>query len=830
MNFNMLAEITYNISLLLALCSIFILASRNLRDLNKIKKILMGLIIGLIGIGIMLNPFHLFEGVIFDVRSVLMVVSGMFFGFLPTIIGGFFLIIFRIIEGGIGVLPGVTVIVCSAAIGIIWRHFRYSIITKRKKYRWLEFYIIGLITHIAMILIMFMLPIETALNTIKNISLPVIIIYPIGTLLISLLLSIQVDVDSYNIRISESEEKYKYIFENSPVGKSLTKPNGELSVNHTFCEMTGYTKEELEGKNWLELTHPEDIEKSNDVIKMLTEGDKNSISFDKRYIKKDGSILWATVNTALRKDENGKPVYFLTSIIDITAQKSAEKELYQTKEDFRVLFEDAPLGYQSLDENGHFLIVNKAWLEMLGYKNEEVIGKWFGNFISSDQIDLFKSNFPKFIANGQTCSTFKMIKKNNQVIKVNFTGKIAYNADGSFRQTHCILENVTGRLEYEAKLKQNEERLRRSQEISKTGTWELEIGSNMIWASDQAFVLFGLKTETNLINIEDVENMICEDDRQMAHSTLLEFMEDKKKYDIEYRIQPFELGDYRYVHSMAKKQYNEKGEVIKILGVIMDITQRKKLEEERVLLEEQVWNHQKLESIGTLASGVAHEINNPINGILNYGQVILDSTESDSEINKYAGEIIYETNRVSEIVKNLLDFSKQSGKQHSYAQIDDIIGKTLSLVNTIFKHDDINLNVDVKENISKLKCRSQQIQQVLMNLLTNARDSLNEKYPGYHENKKINLECREFSKDKRKWLSISIEDFGTGIPDDIKHRIFDPFFTTKDKEKGTGLGLSISYGIIKEHHGEIKVDSKEGEYTKFTLILPCDNGWDINDK
>ena len=112
-----------------------------------------------------------------------------------------------------------------------------------------------------------MLPIETALNTIKNIYLPVIIIYPVGTVIICLLLSIQVDMDSYNIRMAESEEKYKYIFENSPVGKSLTKPNGELSVNHTFCEITGYTKEELEGKNWVDLTHPEDIEKSNNVIK-----------------------------------------------------------------------------------------------------------------------------------------------------------------------------------------------------------------------------------------------------------------------------------------------------------------------------------------------------------------------------------------------------------------------------------------------------------------------------------------------------------------------------------------------------------------------------------
>ena len=139
----------------------------------------------------------------------------------------------------------------------------------------------------------------------------------------------------------------------------------------------------------------------------------------------------------------------------------------------------------------------------------------------------------------------------------------------------------------------------------------------------------------------------------------------------------------------------------------------------------------------------------------------------------------------------------------------------------------LSLICDIEENISKVKCRSQQIQQVLMNLLTNARDSLNIKYPSYDANKIINLKCREILSNNRKWISISIEDFGVGIPRNIRDRIFDPFFTTKNKDKGTGLGLSISYGIVKEHHGEIKVTSRKGEHTKFTLILPCDNEWNI---
>ena len=193
----------------------------------------------------------------------------------------------------------------------------------------------------------------------------------------------------------------------------------------------------------------------------------------------------------------------------------------------------------------------------------------------------------------------------------------------------------------------------------------------------------------------------------------------------------------------------------------------------------------------------------------------------------YATEIINETNRVSEIVKNLIDFSRQSGQHHSNTKMENIISKTISLVHTIFNHDGINLNVDIDSNLTSIKCRSQQVQQVLMNLLTNSRDSLNEKYDGYHENKVINIKCSEIFSDNRKWLLLIVEDFGRGIAKNIRDRIFDPFFTAKGKDKVTGLGLSISFGIVKEHHGKMKLESKEGEYARFFVTLPCGNGWDI---
>jgi signal transduction histidine kinase len=114
-----------------------------------------------------------------------------------------------------------------------------------------------------------------------------------------------------------------------------------------------------------------------------------------------------------------------------------------------------------------------------------------------------------------------------------------------------------------------------------------------------------------------------------------------------------------------------------------------------------------------------------------------------------------------------------------------------------------------------------------MNLMTNARDALNERYQGYHEDKVMRLSCCLFEADGRRWLRIVVEDHGAGIPDDVKEKIFEPFFSTKPKEMGTGLGLSISYGIVKDHHGSLTLNSMQGEKTEAILVLPVDNGWTL---
>jgi signal transduction histidine kinase len=257
---------------------------------------------------------------------------------------------------------------------------------------------------------------------------------------------------------------------------------------------------------------------------------------------------------------------------------------------------------------------------------------------------------------------------------------------------------------------------------------------------------------------------------------------------------------------------------------VSDITEYKRLEQERQTMEARLRHQQKLESIGRLASGVAHEINNPLAGIMGFAQLIAAGIDETSPLGEYASKIISLTERVATIVGNLLTFARHETQSHSPADIHEIIKATLALIQTVMPRDQIILEMDIPKNMPTINCRSQQIQQVLMNLLTNARDTLDEKYPEYNPDKIIRVTAQVFEKAGKAWIRTTVEDHGRGISPAIQEKMFDPFFTTKELSKGTGLGLAISHGIVEEHGGELHCESEPGQWTRFHLDLPVDSG------
>ena len=255
-----------------------------------------------------------------------------------------------------------------------------------------------------------------------------------------------------------------------------------------------------------------------------------------------------------------------------------------------------------------------------------------------------------------------------------------------------------------------------------------------------------------------------------------------------------------------------------IVANASDLTRIKELEQEKSLMEENIRDQQRLNSLGVLAGGVAHEINNPINGIMNYAQLIIDADSQNQEIHEYSNEIINESTRVAEIVKSLLQFSRQGTQEYTTCNPKDIIEQTLRLIKTTVIKDDIKLLVNLPGDLPWIRCRGQQIRQVFMNLLTNARDSL--ELSG-KENKQIIITARTEEIFGIKYVRIIVEDNGTGINDEAKDRVFEPFFTTKDRNKGTGLGLSISYGIVRDHNGNLTFTTQKGKGTSFIIDIPA---------
>jgi signal transduction histidine kinase len=249
------------------------------------------------------------------------------------------------------------------------------------------------------------------------------------------------------------------------------------------------------------------------------------------------------------------------------------------------------------------------------------------------------------------------------------------------------------------------------------------------------------------------------------------------------------------------------------LVCLRDITERK-------TMELQLRQQQRLEAIGTLAGGVAHEINNPINGIMNYAQLILDGMPEHSPLGVYAEGIIQETERVAGIVRNLLAFARRDREPRGMVSVEHTLHDALSLIRTVIRHDQITLTVSLAEGLPMVRGRAQQLQQVFVNLLTNARDALNERFPGHDPDKQILVDASCEDRSCEPWVCVSVTDRGCGMSRQVLARILDPFFTTKPLGVGTGLGLSISHGIVQEHGGALKVTSEQGKGSCFRVELP----------
>ncbi len=658
---------------------------------NKIPY-LNGFFIMFIGLAVMTIPFTFFAGVVIDTRTILVSVTALTFGFIPSLMTAAATIAYRFYLGGIGALSGSLGILLSAVIGLLWRKYFY---TKDVKFRWFNLYCFGLVVHLSMLSTMFLMPWDTAMQVVKEIGLPVMLIHPLGTVLLSLLLIYQKERNESLIELAEAKELNRSLFDNNISAMIIFDPsNGQIvNANPAACAFYGWDMDTLCSMNLMDINglQPDQI---RELAGMILRDEPKQY----RVKHKNAKNRLVDVEIYSGPVKMNQDIYIYSIIHDITDRVAADRALINSENRFRMLVEGAP--------EAIFIITDFKF-----------------SFVNQYAVILFGAQYP------------------DQLLDLPLS--LFIDAD-----------------EYD------------------------KIHNDFVALDDRNSA--GTPTETIFLTIDGTPI-------------------------------PVECAAVPVLYN------NRNASVV----FARDISERKNLENSKLQLEAQLRQQQKLEAIGTLAGGVAHEINNPINGIMNYAQLILDVMDDPEEQELYAREIIHETERISTIVRSLLQFSRQEKQSHSIASVYDIVNQTVSLIKTIIKKDQIILNIDLDKDLPPIRCRSQQIQQVLMNLLTNARDSLNEKYAEYNEDKIISINCHRFIENDIEWVCLIIEDHGNGIPKDIYEKIYEPFFSTKPKDKGTGLGLSISFGIVKDHCGRIHFESKEGKYTKFMIDLPADNQWSL---
>jgi PAS domain S-box-containing protein len=259
-----------------------------------------------------------------------------------------------------------------------------------------------------------------------------------------------------------------------------------------------------------------------------------------------------------------------------------------------------------------------------------------------------------------------------------------------------------------------------------------------------------------------------------------------------------------------------------ILLMVRDISERKKLAAEKDEMQLQLFQSSKLASIGELSAGVAHEINNPLNGIINFAQLLKDSGAGHApDEERMIDGIIDEGQRITKIVRDLLTFARHESHDHVHVNLAEAVATSVSLFGHQLEKDDIKLELEIARNLPPVRADNSRLRQVVVNMISNAQHALSAKDGGA---KVFRIKAYPHEKDGQQFVWLEFYDNGTGVKPQYLTKIFDPFFTTRRDKGGTGLGLSLSFAIIHEYGGTIAVESNEGEFTRFIINLPAVNG------
>ena len=408
---------------------------------------------------------------------------------------------------------------------------------------------------------------------------------PFGEYFISTGLDISVQKKNEKI-LQESEEKFRNLFDNSPTGKTITYVSGEMQSNNAFAEVLGYSKDEFQNFNWQDITHQDDMDFSQKVVESIISGEKEVDRFTKRYIHKNGSIVWADVSTRVQRDSEGAPHYFITAVIDITEQKRMEEELKISERKFRNLAENVPgviLKYKlNPDGSDELLYISKSVEDIFEVSQEDAKNnnKLLWDRIYDDDLEEYNESIKRSAENLSIWEQEHRLQFPDGRVKWVFTRGIPTQQDDGSIVWDTLAMDITKQKQAELKAADTLKILSMAEKVAKLGSWRWNPNTNEVQWSDNMCRLYGIKPSDFDPTFDYASHFTHPDDIDIVEKYVNSLLNEKcQPPPPEYRIIT-PKNEILWVQGSSQVLLDDKGNIKEILGTMQDITARKKTEEE----------------------------------------------------------------------------------------------------------------------------------------------------------------------------------------------------------------------------------------------------------
>ena len=620
--------------------------------------------------------------------------------------------------------------------------------------------------------------------------------------------------------LRSSEEKYRTILENIEEGYYEVDIAGNFTfINDSMCRIYGYPKEELMGMNDRQYTDEENTKRLFQAFNKVYRTGEPHIGYDYEIIRKDGAKRYVEASILLQKDSSGKPLGFRGIIRDITERKRAEQALFDSEQRYRNLIENAPDVIFTLAPDGTITSFNPAFETITGWSRSEWLGKAFTTILRPE--DLSRGlEFFRSVLKGEKTAPFELgvLGESGDYLTAEFT-ITPQTHDGSVMGVLGIARDITERKKAEEALRASESKYRTlienvPQKIFLKDRNSVYISCNENYAQDLKIKPDEIsgRTDYEFYPKELAEQYRADDKRTVEKGKTEEFEE---KY--------IQNGQEVWVNTIKTPVKDEKDNLIGILGIFRDITERKRAEQEMAALQEQLRQSQKIEAIGRLAGGIAHDFNNLLTVIKGYSQLSLIELKEDAPLRGNIEEIKKASDKAADLTRQLLAFSRRQILEVKVLDLNTVLRDMDKMLHRLIG-EDIELITLLADDLGRVKTDPGWVEQIIMNLAVNARDAMPSVGKLTIETANVELDGAyarsHIAVTPGRYVMLSVSDMGVGMTPEVRQQVFEPFFTTKEKGRGTGLGLSTVYGIVKQSGGNIWVYSEPGKGTTFKIYLP----------